>query len=1019
MSRPALLVVSAALLFAMLVVAPGVGLGRGMVQAQTTDTDGDGIADSTETTFGSDPTSPRSLPEHLGYDPATCSDGQDNDLDGATDSADSGCVLNATLPTPTPTQPSFATPPPVATQPPIATATSEATPPPTATEPSIAQPTASATTPPISSGGPGPDPTASPGGQNVQALPGPTEQPGYAAPPPPDLRITDLELTQGIQDLENHMPLVEGRLTYLRVYVATDEGNWFGVDAVMAAFRNGQQLGLSEDDDDPAVLFAKNGTITAHEDGGDRVNLDDSLYFKLPRYWARGNTSFRVLAYGNGNPNSVDLESDPDNNERQLAVTFREGADANVMLVPIHMHVGNTPEGDVHTYTWEANEQQATSAVNDIFRLNPIPRLFVYGGELEHQVRPLCHGDWCDPMSILDDLPREWDLSDPAQVGDPTLRIKSYKDNTDPWVDGLGWYGMVFNDVDMTMQKQGFDPINISGLASNGVSYGKMSDSYSGDSPWHISRGATLAHELAHNLGLKHVNCSGTEAAGGSVDGSYPYQNPDCSLANVDPAGYYGLDVYYHAWSWLTEPAVISNDPDEADPANGFPLMGYSSPKWVDPFDYCLMLVGYGVDCDLNDLQIAVPAPMREAFVATADSLRSGELHASHDHALWEPPHVPSPLQSAQQFALVYGYINHDTNEAAITHVQRLDDPLQHVIDEALAREAQRVAAGPGQYLLALRDPAGAVVGELALVDFNVPGHEGANALQAFAELVVWPGDVGTIEVQDPSGLAVAARPVSAAAPTVRITSPGAGDDLDAPLSISWDASDPDGDPLFAMVQYSADGGATWRVVVDAVIGNGVEVASLGFMPASDGRGILRVTVNDGVNTGRDEISDLTVPNSGPAPRILGPGSGHRVLQGDLLALEGTATDWEDGAIEGDSLRWTSSIDGDLGRGEVIDLMDLAAGAHTITLAAEDSDGAVGETSIVVTVLETLRPDRSEELRRAAARLDIDLGDPSGDNGGDGFDAKSIAAGAGAGALAMLVLALVVERLLSRRRQRR
>ena len=760
------------LVLATLAVSVLLLLGSGThARAQVADTDGDGVSDSIETTYGSDPTSARSLPEALGYNVATCSDGQDNDLDGATDSADSGCVIIATTATPTPTQ--TPTPEPTATPLPVKTATAA----PTATTPPITQATTTPTEPGISSGGPGGDPTAPPSG-DFEALPTPTTKPGFGLPPFPDLRITDLELTQGIQDLENHMPLVDNRITYLRVYVATDEGNWGGVDAVVGAFRNGQQLGLTEDDNDAAVVFAKNGTIVAHEDGGNRVNLDDSLYFRLPRHWTHGNTTFRVLAYGNGNPDSVDSEPDPNNNLRDLQATFNVGLDANVVLVPIHMHVGNTSDGDIHTYTWSANEEEATRVVEDIFRLNPVPRLFVYGGEIENQVVPTCHGNWCNPISMLDDAPREWDLSDPDQVGLPTLRIKAYKDNTDAWVENLGWYGMVDDDVTMTMQKQGFDPINLSGYARNTVAYGQFNDGYWDSSPWHLSRGSTVAHELAHNLGLNHVKCSGSEDAGGTIDPNYPYEAPDCSIADVDPAGYYGLDVYYHAWDWLTEPTVISNDPDEADPNNAFPLMGYVSPTWIDPYDYCLMLVGYGIPCDLDDLQIAVPQPMREAFVATADAIRAGQLQAALNRAPQPSESTASPFQTADQFALVYGFINRETDLAFITRVQRIDDPLSHVIDEAIALEAQRAAAGPADYLLDLRDAGGNVVGQLPLFDFDVPNHAGVDAIQTFAELVIWPGNVDTIEVSDATGNVLATRPVSANAPVVQLTAPADGDDL-------------------------------------------------------------------------------------------------------------------------------------------------------------------------------------------------------------------------------------------------
>ncbi|MCH8201201.1 MAG: hypothetical protein IIB85_04695, partial [Chloroflexi bacterium] len=57
------------------------------------DTDGDGFEEALEKRFGSDPDDANSVPEHEIPNPGSCSDGVDNDLDGATDDADPGCRL--------------------------------------------------------------------------------------------------------------------------------------------------------------------------------------------------------------------------------------------------------------------------------------------------------------------------------------------------------------------------------------------------------------------------------------------------------------------------------------------------------------------------------------------------------------------------------------------------------------------------------------------------------------------------------------------------------------------------------------------------------------------------------------------------------------------------------------------------------------------------------------------------------------------------------------------------------------
>lgn len=56
------------------------------------DSDADLVPDLNELLFGSDPTDPKSTPEHASYSADSCSDGADNDLDGDTDDLDSGCA---------------------------------------------------------------------------------------------------------------------------------------------------------------------------------------------------------------------------------------------------------------------------------------------------------------------------------------------------------------------------------------------------------------------------------------------------------------------------------------------------------------------------------------------------------------------------------------------------------------------------------------------------------------------------------------------------------------------------------------------------------------------------------------------------------------------------------------------------------------------------------------------------------------------------------------------------------------
>jgi hypothetical protein len=74
-------------------------------------------------------------------------------------------------------------------------------------------------------------------------------------------------------------------------------------------------------------------------------------------------------------------------------------------------------------------------------------------------------------------------------------------------------------------------------------------------------------------------------------------------------------------------------------------------------------------------------------------------------------------------------------------------------------------------------------------------------------------------------GAAVDTVPLSMP-PTVTLTSPAAGSRVPRgePLTVSWSANDPDGDPLTADVYVSDDGGASWRPFVAGATGTSVTV---------------------------------------------------------------------------------------------------------------------------------------------------------------------------------------------------
>ena len=71
---------------------------------------------------------------------------------------------------------------------------------------------------------------------------------------------------------------------------------------------------------------------------------------------------------------------------------------------------------------------------------------------------------------------------------------------------------------------------------------------------------------------------------------------------------------------------------------------------------------------------------------------------------------------------------------------------------------------------------------------------------------------------------------------------------------------------------------------------------------------------------------------------------------GETITFSGTATDAEDGTLEGSRLTWSSDLDGDMGTGGSISANLLSQGEHLVSLGAVDSQGSTSTAFIIITV---------------------------------------------------------------------
>ena len=251
-------------------------------------------------------------------------------------------------------------------------------------------------------------------------------------------------------------------------------------------------------------------------------------------------------------------------------------------------------------------------------------------------------------------------------------------------------------------------------------------------------------------------------------------------------------------------------------------------------------------------------------------------------------------------------------------------------------------ASGSGSWSIRLLDRAGKL---LATRAFDMRESHGDAARPDGEE----PSEVLSFTVPFPSALAprigrvqllegqriVATQRATSAAPQVSISSPKTGSQLNGDtVTITWSATDTDSRHLTSSVFYRTDAKSHWSPVAVDVPAMSVTVPRKALEASATGE--FMVVATDGLRFTGATTGPVNVANNVP---LLELPSADGVLGADQnLILEALAWDAEDGVLD-QQITWTSSLDGTLGTGRVIDLRasDLTEGVHTITVVATDS----------------------------------------------------------------------------------
>ena len=437
-----------------------------------------------------------------------------------------------------------------------------------------------------------------------------------------------------------------------------------------------------------------------------------------------------------------------------------------------------------------------------------------------------------------------------------------------------------------------------------------------------------IAHEVGHTLGLTHTNtenpfpyltASGTLGCFafpklGPQGTDWPWQNPlvvvtTNSSGNVQVTNDTGSNLIRSGTTNQYQPEVPFDVAlgTPLDPTATFEIMGYCWPNWIAPQRY--------IDA-LKNLTLSQSSNQSDASMETRTSPRT---------------------VATQPFWIMSGTI-------PSSGPAQLDPLFQSVLPGD-------TSGGAGAFSMVVEDASGIPLFTQHF-DPQTPTLEGDGGVGEPVPnfnllLPVTPG-AQSIVLEDPTGSPLGRISLGGATPTVAITSPTPAFTGSGP--ITWTITDPDSSSFTSRVYYSPDNGATWSWIGQAPDSGTRLTVDFTTLPGSNGQGLIRVLVSDGVNTGQATSPNFSIPKKAPAlVQITSPTPNFSQPASRPAYLSGVAYDTDDGVLAGTALVWTSNIQGSLGTGTPLSVK-LRPGVHTITLTATDSDKNSISTTTTVTV---------------------------------------------------------------------
>ena len=319
-----------------------------------------------------------------------------------------------------------------------------------------------------------------------------------------DLWVTHLEVTQGIQDLGNTVPLVARKRTYVRAHVKSNGGTY---PNVRAEFSFGHSAGpptgrIPADNPNSRI------TVKANPD---RAQKGDSYYIEIPPEDLVAGTLYCHVYL---NPDHEPLETNYDNNNASVILELTESPQVKLKLYYVRYY--------------GAGQWRQASLTDMTMMVSWLRRAYPTAG-VNWVMRQLLWTDVITPG-----------LAGCGAVNNRLTAERYLEGNPPQW----RYYGMV-TDKGGWMRGCAVDIPSYVASGPTGSPGGGSWDTDASYGDWYG------AHELGHTYGRSHVLCRGDEAG---ADASYPYPGGKIGGTSQFPTRFYGWDteqrvVYTPTWT--------------------------------------------------------------------------------------------------------------------------------------------------------------------------------------------------------------------------------------------------------------------------------------------------------------------------------------------------------------------------------------------------------------------------------------------------------------------------------------